>query len=96
MKPIDDFGTLREAFKDGSIESATTDELQKAVGFLTNTAIQNDSIKHIAVIMSDGIHNIMLRRILDEQEKRNNKAQFWFMVLSLAGVIAAIVQVCLA
>lgn len=94
-QPID-FDSVRRSFQDRSIDSASNAELQTAVGALANTMIQNDAVRHEAIIMADAIHSILLRRMLDEQERRNHKTQFWFMVLALVGVIAAISQIVVA
>jgi len=93
--PID-FEVVRLAFRDGSINAATDEELQRAIGSLANTRIMNDSVQHEAIVMADAIHSILLRRLLDTQEERNQKSQRWFMILAIAGVIAAIVQVVMA
>jgi hypothetical protein len=96
MAELDDFDGIRRAFKDGTIHSAKNDALQTAVATLANTMILNDHVKHEAIIMNDAIHGILLRRLLDGQEERNKKAQFWFMVLAIAGVLAAVAQVVVA
>lgn len=96
MPVVADFDGIRRSFNDGSIHAATNDELQTAVATLANTMIRNDHVRHEAIIMNDAIHGILLRRLLDAQEARNQKAQFWFMVLAVAGVVAAIAQVVVA
>jgi len=96
MKPLTDFSSLRDAFQDGSIFSSNVAELQKSIAILTESRITNDNIRHIAGVMSDTLHNLLIQHILDEQEKRNKKAQFWFMVLAIGGLIAAIIQVLVA
>ena len=96
MKTPIGFDEIRNSFKNGDIYSATNDELQAAVGSLANTIIQNEAVRHEAIIMADAIHSILLRHLLDQQEERNQKAQFWFMVLAVAGVLSSIVQVLVA
>ena len=91
-----DFDGIRVAFQNGEIHSATSDELEGAVAALANTRILNDSVRHEATIMADAIHSILLRRLLDTQERRNQKAQFWFLVLAGAGVLSALVQILIA
>lgn len=96
MKPLNSFDNLRASFQDGTINSATDDDLHKAVGVLANTMILNDHVRQQACIMAEGIHSILLHRLLALQERRNSKAQFWFMVLALAGVITATAQIVVA
>src|ERR1051325_10827106 len=96
MPQITDFNAVRAAFRDGDINSAANAELQKAIGVLANTGIPNDNVRHEAIIMAEAIHSILLRRLLDHQEKRNQKAQFWFMVLAVAGLLSAVVQIVVA
>lgn len=96
MTDLSDFDGIRTAFRDGTINSATNEELQSAIGGLANKAIMNDNVRQQAGIMADGMHSILLRRLLDGQEKRNQKAQLWFMVLAVAGVLAAVAQVVVA
>lgn len=90
------FDIVREAFRKGEIRSATSEELEAAVAAIRNTTIRNDSVRHEAIIMADAIHSILLRRLLDEQERRNRKAQFYFLLLAGAGVLSAVVQIGLA
>lgn len=96
MAELTEFDKIRRAFADGTIHSASDAELRSAIGALANKAIQNETVRQQAGIMADGIHSIMLHRILDSQENRNQKAQFWFMVLAFAGVLAAVAQVVVA
>lgn len=96
MKPLVDFNSVREAFKGGEIHSATNGELETAVGTLANSGIRNENVRHEAIIMADAVHSILLRRLLDEQERRNQRTQFWFMILAAAGVASAIVQIFIA
>ena len=90
------FETVRAKFQDGSIRSATVEELEASVSGLATTSIQNDSVRHEALVMADAIHSILLRRLLDEQEKRNAKTQRWFMVLAIGSLISSGVQIVLA
>ena len=96
MKLLIDFNSVREAFRGGEIHSATNAELETAVGALANKAIPNENVRHEAIIMADAIHSILLRRLLDEQERRNQRTQFWFIVLAVAGLASAIVQIVLS
>jgi len=96
MKQPVDFDSLRAAFRSGEIRCATSEELEGAVGSLANNRIVNDSVRHEAINMAEAIHSILLRRLLDEQERRNQKAQRYFLLLAGAGVFSAIVQICLA
>lgn len=91
-----DFDGVRKAFADGTIHSARDEDLRSAIGVLANRGIHNENVRQQAGIMAEGIHSIMLHRLLDGQEKRNQKAQFWFMVLAVAGVLAAVAQVVVA
>jgi hypothetical protein len=90
------FDSVRDAFESGEIRSATSEELEATVAALANTRIVNDSVRHEAIIMADAIHSILLRRLLDEQERRSQKAQVYFLLLAGAGVLSAVVQIGLA
>jgi hypothetical protein len=96
MKSPITFDVLRGAFANGEINSATKDELWNAIGVLANREIPNEWVRHEALIMSEGIHNILLCKLLDEQERRNNRIQFWFIVLAVASVLSGIAQVLVA
>ena len=91
-----DFNDVRAAFQDKQIHSATKAELETAVGTLANKGIPNENVRHEAIIMANGIQSILLCQLLDEQEKRNQKTQFWFMFLAVSALASAIVQIVLA
>lgn len=93
MSNFVDFNSVRNAIRNRSIHSATNAELESAVGVLANTGIPNENVRHEAIVMADAIHSILLRRLLDEQERRNRKTQFWFMVLAMAALVSAVIQI---
>lgn len=90
------FDSLRQAFRDQSIDSATNADLQTAVGILANSTILNDAVRHEAIVMASAVQSILLRRLLDEQERRNRKTQFWFMVLALSSILVGVAQIWLS
>ncbi|MDR3578945.1 MAG: hypothetical protein P4L44_03165 [Oryzomonas sp.] len=94
-KPID-FDTTRNGFNSGEIFTWPNANLERASRGLATTPIINDNIKHQAIIMADAIHTILLNRLLDGQEERNKKTQFWFMVVACAALISSIAQIVVA
>lgn len=96
MTKLIDFETTRSAFRTGEIYSWSNDDLESGTRGLANETIQNDYVRHQAIIMADAIHNILLNRLLDAQEQRNSKTQFWFMVVACAALLSAIAQIVVA
>ena len=94
-RPIS-FEKVREFFRSGELWKKTPSELTRCLRGLAAEAEENPYIRHHYVIIASAINGIFLERILNEQEKRNRKAQWWFMVLALAGVTAAISQIIVA
>jgi hypothetical protein len=86
------FEKVREFFRSGELWEKTPSELTHCLRALASGAEENPYIRHHHIIIASAIHGILLERLLILQEKRNQKAQFWFMVLAIAGVCAAISQ----
>ncbi len=92
MEKVISFEDTRIAFEKGTIFDFKNDELLRSLRGLSVKSIANDSVRHQAIIMAHSIQSILLRRLLDEQEKRNSKTTFWFMVLAIGSLSATVIS----
>jgi len=87
------YDDLKRSFFDGTIYQASDDELRRAILGLTRHAETNEYIRHHYIIMSNAIQSIQLDRVLHELEKRNSRTQKLVIVVALATLCAAVVNI---
>jgi hypothetical protein len=91
-RPIS-FEKVRGFFRSGELWKKEPDELNRCLRGLAIEAEPNEAIQHHHVIISAAIQNILLHRLLQEQERRNKNITFWFMVLAIVSLISSITQI---
>lgn len=78
---------LQVSFQKDEIWDASEMQLRDHLRTLNNVKITNPNVQHRAVIQALTINHIQMTRVIAELESRNNKTQFWFLVLA-AGSLA--------
>lgn len=63
---------------------------------LVDTFIDNERVRHQALVMADAINSILLRRLLQAQAAENEKSQVWFKRLTGLAVLVAFLQLVVA
>jgi hypothetical protein len=85
-----DYQSSENAFRDGTISSATDEDLAKHLLALANKPIENDRIKHRDIIRGITINHMLLQHHIDRLNRQNSKTQRWFMVFAVISAIGAV------
>jgi len=81
---------MDRAFLSGEIWDCPESDLKAFLDRLNEDGIPNDRVQHRAIIRALTINHIQMQRILAAQERSNKITQFWFMVLAVGSLIAAV------
>ena len=88
---------IMTAFEEGSVFGADEQTLQTYLKSLCTEDVPNEGVRHRELLRGFTINYIQIARLIALLEARNNKTQFWFMILAIGsivvGAVGAIAQV---
>ncbi|MEW6353422.1 MAG: hypothetical protein AB1469_03860 [Pseudomonadota bacterium] len=85
-----EYQPVENAFREGTITSASDEDLSKHLLALANKPIDNDRIKHRDIIRGITINHMLLQHHIDRLNSQNSKTQRWFMVFAVISAIGAV------
>ncbi|MEH6638180.1 MAG: hypothetical protein V7717_02775 [Porticoccaceae bacterium] len=95
-----EYQPVEDAFREGTVESASTEELQNYLLALSNQPIPNEMVRHRDIIRSITINHMLLQRHvgilqnhITQLNESNGKLQKWVIALAVAALVTAGTQV---
>ena len=78
---------IQTAFENGSVFDADDQTLLGYLQSLCSEDVPNEDVRHRELLRGITIHYIQTARLIASLEARNNKTQFWFMVLAIGSIV---------
>lgn len=94
--PSIDFHATKAEFASGAIYLLTRAQLRKRVAMLVNLPIDNERLRHQALIMADAIHSTLLDKLIQDQDVQNDKSQKAIERLTVLAIVVAVLQLVVA
>lgn len=86
MSDLSDTSEMQSAFENDAIWNAKNEDLKKYLRVLNSNKVTNPNVQHRTVIQALTINHIQMSRLIAELENRNNKTQFWFLVVAVGSL----------
>ena len=93
MSQTENYQVVQDAFADGTVEKASSDELRAYLVTISNQVVNNDSVKHREIIRGLTLNHILLQRHISDLDSKNSRLQKIVLLLTVVSTIAAAAQV---
>lgn len=84
---------INATFQDRTVYEKTDDELKNYLFVLASQPIENDRIKHSAIIKALVINQILYQRKIIDLDKQNANTQKFFIAIGILSLLATIIDI---
>ena len=84
---------IRSVFSNGTILSTKDDKLGEYLTSLCLEPVPNEGMRHAKIIQALTINHIQMKRHIDNLNKKNNRTQFFVILLALVSLVSSVVQI---